>query len=193
MNPITILSNFLPWVAFGILNRIFPAYAMLCGIFICFFTYPRLRKGFILEWGTLLFFIIGFLYEIVWKSPSFSQHMYLFSSFFPIMVAGFSLLINKPFTLQYAKLKMEKKYWDHPLFIKINKIMTALFCCIFVAVLCVNIFRHQHPGIINGHLVWIVAFTLEILLIKLFPLWYKARHFRKSYQKKELSHENFSD
>ena len=46
-------------------------------------------------------------------------------------IAWLSLLIKKPFTLQYAREQVAPTRWRHPIFIKINNILTISWAIIF--------------------------------------------------------------
>lgn len=43
-------------------------------------------------------------------------------------VAWITLLIGRPFTLQYAREQAPPEIWDHPLFMRLNVILTAVWC-----------------------------------------------------------------
>lgn len=43
-------------------------------------------------------------------------------------VAWITLLIGRPLTLQYAREQAPPEIWDHPLFMRLNVILTAVWC-----------------------------------------------------------------
>jgi hypothetical protein len=172
-------TTFLPWLIYGIVSSIFPDYAMVVGLISSLFSYSNLKKGCILEWASLLFFFIGTLNDLVIGSSWLSEHFALILSLFLLALAGISLTIGQPFTLQYAKLETDPMFWDHPLFLRINQIMTGGFGIIFLGLFLVSLYQYFHPGILNGWLIWPVAMLLKIVFIKRFPKWYKARYLLK--------------
>lgn len=180
------LSILLPWLIYAAASSIFPSYAMMVGLISCLFSYSKLRKGFILEWGSLLLFFAGIISHVV-GTQWLIQHLSILMSLFFIAAAGISLLIGRPFTMQYAKLEMDQKVWNHPLFLRINQIMTGIFGIIFLGVALVNLYRYFHPGILNGWIVWSIAILVKIALINKFPNWYKKRYLQK------MSDENYSN
>ncbi|MGN5239429.1 MULTISPECIES: hypothetical protein [unclassified Rhodococcus (in: high G+C Gram-positive bacteria)] len=48
-----------------------------------------------------------------------------------VIIAVGSMLIRVPFTLQYARDMVEREYWDSPLFIRTNYIITAAWAVAF--------------------------------------------------------------
>lgn len=173
------LGTFLPWIISGVISAVFPTYAMIVGLICSLFPAAKLKKGFLLEWGSVLFFFIGTINAHIVGNSWLIQHFSFCMSLFFVAAAGISLLIGRPFTLQYAKLETDSKVWDHPLFLRINQIMTGGFGIIFLGVFLVNLYRYFHPGILNGWLVWIIAILLKIVFVNRFPNWYKTRYLLK--------------
>ena len=181
------IGTFLPWIVSGIISAVFPTSAMIIGLICSLFPASKLKQGFLLEWGSFLFFLIGTINAHIVGNLWLIQYFSLFMSLFFVAAAGISLLIGQPFTLQYAKLETDSKDWDQPLFLRINQIMTGGLGIIFFGVFLVNLYRYFHPGILNGWLVWIIAILLKIVFVNRFPNWYKTRYLLK------VSDENYSD
>ena len=129
--------------------------------------------------GIVSLFFIGTINVYIVGNSWLIQYFSFCMSLFFVAAAGISLLIGRPFTLQYAKLEMDSKVWDHPLFLRINQIMTGGLGIIFLGVFLVNLYRYFHPGILNGGLVWIIAILLKIVFVNRFPNWYKTRYLLK--------------
>jgi hypothetical protein len=91
-------------------------------------------------------------------------------------IAVVSLLVNRPYTMQYARLEVEKKYWSSPHFLRINQILTAGLGIIFLGMTLVNLYRSTHPGVVNGWVVWGVGLLLQFVFVDRFPNWYKKRY-----------------
>lgn len=174
------LSTFLPWMAYGILSSVFPPLAFPVAAIAFLFSYANLKKGFILEWGSLLFFIILAFNYYVFKNQWLFQHISIFTSFFFVSTAGISLLIRRPFTLQYAKLEVDQKFWNNPLFFRVNQIMTGALGIIFFGTALVNLYRYTHPGVLNGWAIWFIVSLAQIIFIRKFPKWYTKRHLQKT-------------
>jgi hypothetical protein len=178
MKWITALGSFLPWIIYSILSSAYPPAAVPVGLILFLFNSKQLMKGFILEWGSLLFFITLALNHYVLKNMWLFQHMSICISCFFVLVAGISLLIHRPFTLQYAKLEADQNLWDNPLFLRVNHIMTGVLGSIFLGMLLVNIYRFTHPGVLNGWFIWFIVSLAQITFIKQFPKWYRKKHLK---------------
>ena len=87
-------------------------------------------------------------------------------------IAGLSLAVRKPFTLQYAKETTEREYWNSPLFLRINYVITAVWSAAFLLIAIVGYIGdgplHQPNNIWTA---WIIQIALIVLAIK-FTGWY---------------------
>jgi len=173
------LLMWMPWIIFAFICKVSVPIALGVGIGISLLPYSKLRKGFMIEWGTLLYFIISFVILVLFQNPGFSKYLSLFAAIMLTTVTGISLLINRPFTAQYAKLETQKKHWNTFLFLRINTIMTATFGLYFLLMLLMNIFQLIHPEAFNFTLLFWPLLALKALYIHRFPKWYMNRHFQK--------------
>jgi hypothetical protein len=87
-------------------------------------------------------------------------------------IAGLSLAVRKPFTLQYARETTEREYWNSPLFLRINYVITAVWSAAFLLIAVVGYIGdgplHQPDNIWTA---WIIQIALIVLAIK-FTGWY---------------------
>ncbi len=131
MKKLGIVAGFIPWVIFSMLYKNnTPAIleASVCAIFISLIiNWYELRNGFIFSWGSIICFsIIGVNgYFNICKWIINNPHV-LLNCTIPLII-WISLIVGKPFTLQYAKLQVSPEKWSSPLFIKINNILTIMW------------------------------------------------------------------
>lgn len=169
-----LIQTFLPWILFFIfvghnLHQLELA-VLLAAVTSILFEYKRLKLGFILSWGTVLFFVFMFVAVVLFKNEWIATHTWLFSDSALAAIAWISIFLRKPFTMQYAKLEVSSDKWQHPLFLKINYILTIFWGMIF---LC-NLALHM----INAN--QIISWLLPILAIwftRWFPNWYREKHY----------------
>ena len=178
MKFINILTTFLPWIAFSVLSAFYPPYAVPAGIIFSLFSYPKLLKGFILDWASLLFFIVVFVDYQIFKNFWLVQHMSTLVTLFFVSVAAFSLLFRQPFTIQYAKLEVKKKFWKSPQFIRANQLMTGGFGIIFLFMALANLYRTYYDSSLNQWVVWGIGIAAQVLFIERFPKWYRKKYLR---------------
>ncbi len=169
-----VIQSFLPWILFSILKghtqTQLDVAVIVSAITAVAFELKALKKGFVLSWGTLIYFIFLLIAIVVYKSVWVLNHEWLLSSGTLALIAWVSVLIRQPFTIQYAKEIVEEESWKHPLFLKINDILSIVWACTFV----LHVILHYTPAIIDQ----IVSYGSTILAVyftQWFPDWYKKR------------------
>ena len=88
------------------------------------------------------------------------------------VIAGLSLLVRRPFTLQYARETTEEEYWTSPLFLRINYIITAVWAVVFALIAIVGYIGDgplRQPDNIWTN--WLIQIALIVIAIK-FTAWY---------------------
>lgn len=88
------------------------------------------------------------------------------------VIAGMSLALRHPFTLQYARESTPEEYWASPLFLRVNYVITAVWSLVFALIALVGYIGdgllHQPNNIWTN---WLVQIALIVLAIK-FTAWY---------------------
>lgn len=177
-----LIRTFIPWILY--FSLIGPSQKQLDIAIIAslaaflFFGAKELKKGFILTWGTFLFFIFMLVTVVLFKIQWIASHEWLFSNGTLASIAWISLLLGKPFTLQYAREQVSKEKWNHPIFIQINQLLTLtwglifLFCTIIPVIQIYYPYPHHlwiYETLSNGLAVFGIWFTVW------FPSWYRKK------------------
>ena len=181
----SLIQSFLPWILYFIL--VGPSQTQL-DLAICVaaftsivFEIRSLKKGFVLSWGTLIFFVFLFVSVVIFKSALIAKYEWVLSNGTLALIAWFSILIKKPFTIQYAKEQVPQKHWNSPLFIQINYILSATWGLLFLIGLILNIL-HIYILPFRGWTYELCTYLPSIFGIWFttwFPDWYKARSLSK--------------
>jgi hypothetical protein len=87
----------------------------------------ELKKGFILPWGTAVFFFLLALNDAFNLWPWADEHLFILINGALAAIIIFSMIIKKPFTLQYAKEQFPSQFWHEARFIKINWTLTGIW------------------------------------------------------------------
>lgn len=185
-----IIRSFLPWILYFILlghsqERIDIA-VIIAGITSITFEFKGLKKGFILNWGTLAFFIFMFITVVLFKNQWIAKQAWIFSNGTLAVIAWASILVKQPFTIQYAKLQVAKDKWNHPIFIRINYILTAVWGTIFLFNLMIHVLRAYYPTV-NGWIYEFITYSASIFGIWFtawFPNWYKTKNIKERTHEK---------
>ena len=92
-----------------------------------------------------------------------------------VLVALGSVVLRRPFTLQYAHEMTDREYWDAPLFLHINYVLTWVWIGSFFITAAVGWYGdgplHQPDNIWTN---WIVSIAVLIFAIR-FTEWYPDR------------------
>lgn len=92
-----------------------------------------------------------------------------------VLVALASVLARQPFTLQYARETTDRDYWDSPLFLHINYVLTWVWTGSFFVTAAVGWYGdgplHEPDNVWTN---WIVSIAVLIFAIR-FTEWYPAR------------------
>jgi intracellular septation protein A len=123
---------FAPWVLFGVSSG-FNHWRVAAGsgltLSILYLSLMRLRGGSIklMDWTMLAFFVIASVLAIVLQSPIFpTYNAVIVWSCFAVAAWG-SVLVGHPFTAAYARENAPREFWDDPVFIRLNLVMTLIW------------------------------------------------------------------
>jgi len=177
MQKTGLLLGFAPLVVYGILSgtthrsvTIALAAALITTLLV---GYRDLRKGMILPLSNLFLFAAALLAVGVlgtdWIIPYLGILIYAALA----AVALGSILAGTPFTLQYAREMVEPKVRDHPLFYRVNLLMTTAWCLVFTMNLILSmaiLVFSPSQGRILQYLTYIV-----LLAGIAFTLWFPER------------------
>ncbi len=94
------------------------------------FGLGELRRGYILQWGTLLFFascaVLVNLFQVVWVA----SHMALLANGVLACIVWLTILLGRPFALQYARRDLPKERWNDPGLISGCRLITFVWACL---------------------------------------------------------------
>ena len=147
---IKFLLGFMPWILFlFIAGNTFAS--LQRAIVICFVTsvlfgFRELRGGFILQWGTFLFFVWCLVMVNVLKVTAIATNMGLLANGFLASIIWLTILIGKPFTLQYARADLPKERWNEPQLVRSCRFIAIVWGLLLTFSACVSYFRAVSPG-----------------------------------------------
>ena len=160
-----LVLGFMPWILFLFLSGTTLASlekATIISLLACLILgFSELKRGFILQWGTLLFFsmcvITVNLFHVIWVA----MHMDLLSNSALAFVMWLTLLLGKPFVLQYARRDLPKERWNDPQLIQGCRLMTIVWASLMSLSVVVSIVRRSSLFDFPG---W-VYFGLSLIII----------------------------
>ena len=178
------LMAFLPWLLYGFASGAnYWRVATGGGLILCLVYLALLLRRSIsiklMDWTTLTVFAIGSVLMIGLHSTVFpAYHVVVIWSCFAV-AAWSSVVIGHPFTAAYARENAPPEFWDNPIFLRLNLMMTLFWC----GLLTVNVGFAVIGVIIGGNLGKLVpGFALPMVLLifgfvfnSRFPARYLAR------------------
>lgn len=125
---------FAPWISFKIIislpfmtQVVMIKAGIVTAAAICAYqAWIGLHRGALL-WGGLLFFGFALLTVPVMNNAWVMQHLGVLSHGTLASFTWASILLKKPFTLEYAKQRVEPSVWTQPSFIRKNNIITGVW------------------------------------------------------------------
>jgi hypothetical protein len=175
---------FAPWIVYGFASG-FNHWRVADGggLLLCLlYTATMIRRGASMklpDWTTLLFFVIASVMTIGLRSYAFTVYSAVVVWACFAGTAWGSVVIGHPFTAAYARENAPPEFWEHPVFIRLNLLMTLVWC----GLMTVNIGFAVIGVIVGGNLAKpILSFALPMGLLGLgfvfngrFPARYLAR------------------
>jgi hypothetical protein len=174
-----ILLAFAPFIAFAIINRLIgPTQGLVAGalasaiLLIRDWMNPK-RKPKVLELGTLFLFgglaLYAFLVGPRWSVVEVRLRV---DAGLLILVLA-TMIIRRPFTLQYAREKVAVDSWGSPGFIRTNYIITGVWAAAFAVLIGADLLMVYRPNIPRA--VGVIVTVLALVGAFQFTQWYPAR------------------
>jgi hypothetical protein len=109
------ILGFLPWILFLFLPTDgwdpLRRAVVICLAVSIFLGLQGLRKGFILQWATLVFFLFCTMSLYGFRWIWLAKHMEIVANSFLAGLIWFTILMGKPFALQYARAELPQEQW----------------------------------------------------------------------------------
>ena len=133
---ISILLGFLPWIVFGVLSG--PTRWQLNAAIIVALAlvpvmgYKQLAKGFILTWGSLLFFGLIVIMVVLGRNLWVIKNLDILAKGTLATIAWLSIFLGKPFVLQYARETVPPERQASPIFYRTCRTLAAIWGIVFL-------------------------------------------------------------
>ena len=110
------------------------------------FGYRQLRSGFILQWGSVIFFAWCIVMVNYLQSVTIAKNMGIIDNGFLASIIWLTILVGKPFTLQYAREDLPKERWNDPGLVQSCRFMAIVWGLLMVFSTSVSCFKVMRPG-----------------------------------------------
>ena len=109
--------------------------------------YRQLRGGFILQWGSVIFFAACIIMINGLHNITMAKNMGIIANGFLASIIWLTILIGKPFTLQYAREDRPKEQWNDPGLVKSCRFMAIVWGLLMLFSTSVACFKVMRPGL----------------------------------------------
>jgi len=174
-----ILLAFAPFIAFALTATfIGSAQGLVCGALVAagLLLRDRLIKGKavkVLEVGTLMLFGTLAFFVLLGDSRWSVIGVRLRVDAGLLVIALASIVIRRPFTLQYAREQTPQEVWENPLFVRANYIITLAWTFAFAVMVGADVLMLYRPDV--PAYIGIVATIVAIVAAIRFTAWYPQR------------------
>ena len=127
------LLSFAPWIVYGFASgfkhlRVASGGGLILCIVLLAVAVRGGRSIKLMDWTTLTFFAIASVLTIGIRSTTFPVYnaVVVWSCF--AIAAWSSVIVGRPFTQAYARENAPPEFWNNPVFIRLNLIMTLVWC-----------------------------------------------------------------
>jgi len=131
-----------------------------------------------LRMAALVFFAA--LSAVAYADPATALHQYV-PALIPAtlaVTAAVSILVARPFTVTFAKRVAPREFWDTPLFVHINMVLTGVWATSFAitaAIIAITLTVAPHAfGILLG--VQVAGFVVPMRITRWYPAKARARY-----------------
>ena len=189
-----ILISFLPWILYGIISDSSYFYAIIAAfVATLVISIPNIIKKNIkiLDIGTFVYFLFMFIVAITPDLVELEHWTFVLSSMALFSISFISIIIRKPFTIQYAKETVDEKYWETPGFIRTNYIISGVWTLGFaLTALCAFISLEwlEYKTIFSTYIPTAITF-INIMFTKKYPEYVTA----KALKQRELEQQDLQN
>lgn len=145
-----LLLGFMPWILFLFLAghslASLEKAIIICLLASIFLGFNELRKGFMLQWGTFLFFTFCFLSLNLLKITWVATRMSMLANGTLASIMWISVLLGRPFALQYARKNLPKERWNDPELFRSCQFITMIWGALMLLAVAISLFKKTHPG-----------------------------------------------
>jgi hypothetical protein len=132
----SILLGFLPWIVFGVIAgpslwRLNAAIIVALAL-VPVMGYKQLAKGFILTWGSLLFFGVNLVMVVLCRNLWVITNLDVLAKGTLAAIAWVSIFMGKPFVLQYARETVPLERHASPVFYRTCRTLAMIWGVVFL-------------------------------------------------------------
>lgn len=179
-SPVNYLRTFAPWIVYAVVPSAQWQWGALAALVVTLvvlagqFRAGRGLDALIIEIGSGLFFAA--LTIAAFAAPHSGLHPWApaLANGALALIAAISLLIRRPFTLGIAKIDTPREFWDQPIFIRTNTVITSVWTASF-AISAVALAFAVHSGTALRSTLQVAGFVVPMVFTIRYVAHVKAK------------------
>jgi len=197
MNLISLLTAFVPWIAFTLVAeaplgnpQMGLILAFIVGIVLTVLTsYRQLLQGYILSVVTIVFFVVFFILIIGLQQYYLANYLSVLSMLILTVVCWATMLVRFPFTLQYSREGIDPERARSAPFMRVNYIITAVWGIAFTISTAIDAFLLLRPD--PGLMFWDNLKWVFMVIAIVFTVWYPPYVHKQRAMQELADHPEF--
>lgn len=175
------IRGFLPWIAFSIAAGPL-GWRAAAAIALAFAAIGMAREGWSVAGDALRIATVAYfagLSLLALADPTSPIHNFIpaLAPFALAIAAGASIIVGRPFTIAFAKRVAPREYWDTPMFMHVNFVLTGVWATSFAvsaAMIAALLVVAPHAAVLVL-VVEIAAFVIPMRISKTYPARVRER------------------
>ena len=177
---ILFVIGFMPWLLFLFISghslSSLERAIVICLLSCLVFNFRELRRQYVLQLGTLFFFVAIFiavnLLKIIWVA----ENMGILSNTFLAVIIWLTIAIGKPFTLQYARAELPKEKWNDIKLIKGCRFIAMIWGFLLSFSAVVSLYQVFRP---NKYPKWIYFYISLVIIFLGIGFTTAYKHYKR--------------
>ncbi|MFZ4775940.1 MAG: hypothetical protein ACOYM3_11275 [Terrimicrobiaceae bacterium] len=161
---LSLMLGFMPWLLFLFLSGHSLQsleLSILISLAACVtFGFSELRGGFILQWGSLVFFAGCVLLVNVFHNVWVATHMDLIANISLASIIWLTLITGRPFALQYARRGLPRERWNDPALLAGCRLITLVWAILMSLAVVLSVYRRSPAPQASENVYFAISLTL---------------------------------
>ena len=157
----SMILQFAPWIAFTLLSNVDWRLALAVGLvaqILVIVAHRPIRVG-VLNGAMILFFLVVGAFALLVPDAAIKDHVSVLSTAWLAVVATGSLLVGRPFTLDFSRHTVSPEIAASPRFMRTNRVITGVWAEAFAAMALGGV-----VAIVTG-ISWVSTATTVVVLV----------------------------
>lgn len=164
--------SFIPWIIYWVLSGIGSTMSIIVPLVVifAFMSFRAIKKRYnIMDIFSFIYFIAAAIVTYFTDSIFFIENSGSLGYIVLFVMAIFSLIIRRPYTMEGVKSDYPESFWRNPMFITINAVITVIWAIIFIVNSVLYVILSQPLPIITTNILIGLGVVLSIIIPKVMP------------------------